>query len=116
IYYCLLKEEREEQEAAKNKPTTRDIHGNSPLSPQYTAAVAGHMTDQSHVLEGRMEWTKNVRHDRGITEWICVHGVGHPDLNTLPPGDKGIHGCCGCCSRSDFPGKLQRKAQPAVFT
>jgi len=29
-------------------------------------------------------------------EWYCPHGVGH---------GKDIHGCDGCCSRHDFPGK-----------
>jgi hypothetical protein len=46
-------------------------------------------------------WPQHWRHDRGIMERICEHGVGHPDpddyaiLNGL---DKGIHGCDGCCT------------------
>lgn len=52
-----------------------------------------------------MKWTKHYREDRSIIEWVCEHGVGHPDLNTLPANDPGIHGCDGCCSRDDFPGK-----------
>lgn len=40
------------------------------------------------------------RHDRGIFERICEHGVGHIDPNTyLPHDDSGIHGCDGCCWR-----------------
>ena len=57
-----------------------------------------------------MEWEKTRRAD-GRVEWVCGHGVGHPDLNQLaelPEEDRGTlsaHGCDGCCSRDDFPGK-----------
>lgn len=40
-------------------------------------------------------WAQNWRDDRGITERICPHGIGHPD-----PDDQTIdtvHGCDGCC-------------------
>lgn len=50
------------------------------------------------------EWPLNVRFDRGITERLCPHGIGHPDPDdagyrqTLPGEfDAGIHGCDGCC-------------------
>lgn len=39
----------------------------------------------------------NFRHDRGITERICKHGVGHPDPDDIST-DK-THGCCGCCKK-----------------
>lgn len=61
-----------------------------------------------------MKWTKTIRAS-GLIEWVCEHGVGHPDyesavyLNTHghegSRGTWGIHGCDGCCSRDDFPGK-----------
>jgi hypothetical protein len=50
----------------------------------------------------------NIRSDRGddLAERICVHGVGHPDPDSLAfikrqdPANtwSGIHGCDGCCS------------------
>lgn len=52
------------------------------------------------------EWPLNIRFDRGITERMCPHGIGHPDPDdaayrkTRPGGfDDGTHGCDGCCSR-----------------
>lgn len=53
----------------------------------------------------------NFRFDRGITERICEHGVGHPDpdsgdfLKRVDPERYkriawGIHGCDGCCGPS----------------
>lgn len=36
------------------------------------------------------------REDRGITERICPHGVGHPDPDD-PTKDR-VHGCDGCCA------------------
>lgn len=35
------------------------------------------------------------REDRGITERICPHGVGHPDFDD--PTSDTTHGCDGCC-------------------
>ena len=37
----------------------------------------------------REGWTKNRRYDKGVTEDVCPHGIGHED---------GIHGCDGCCT------------------
>lgn len=60
-----------------------------------------------------MKWTKHWRMD-GRLEWVCECGVGHPDIRMARNlanryGDKIetwlIHGCCGCCSRDDFPGR-----------
>lgn len=50
-------------------------------------------------------WPLVYRFDRGMFERRCVHGVGHPDPDSLArmvefferEGD-GIHGCCGCCA------------------
>jgi hypothetical protein len=42
------------------------------------------------------DWPQHYRYDRGMTERICPHGVGHPD-----PDDRtanGVHGCDGCCT------------------
>ena len=42
-----------------------------------------------------MKWEKSPRAN-GRMEWLCEHGIGHGNH---------IHGCDGCCSRDDFPGK-----------
>jgi hypothetical protein len=58
-----------------------------------------------------MLWTKNKR-SSGITEWVCLHGVGHPTKTSAEEVAKKhghkvdiwmVHGCCGCCKRDDFP-------------
>ena len=56
------------------------------------------------------DWVTHTR-GTGLTEHVCVHGVGHPDPASVQElfeatGDDswGIHGCDGCCSRRDFPG------------
>lgn len=46
-----------------------------------------------------MKWVKNYR-GWNLVEWICEHGIGHYA--------KDIHGCDGCCSREDFPGRNKR--------
>jgi hypothetical protein len=60
-----------------------------------------------------MEWKKFYRID-GRLEWVCEHGVGHPDVNIAkllakeygddPEDVWTVHGCDGCCCREDFPG------------
>lgn len=42
-------------------------------------------------------WKRLKRLDRGITEAVCPHGVGHPEI--IGSGDDGVHGCDGCCSK-----------------
>ena len=42
-----------------------------------------------------MTWHKDIRQD-GRVEWICQHGVGHGNH---------VHGCEGCCTRKDYPGR-----------
>lgn len=44
------------------------------------------------------DWPTHFRNDRGITERICPHGVGHPDPDD--PTEDTIHGCDGCCSQA----------------
>lgn len=34
-------------------------------------------------------------------EFVCEHGVGHPAAWSK----NGVHGCDGCCSAGDFPGR-----------
>lgn len=53
-----------------------------------------------------MKWKRTVR-ETGLVEWVCEHGVGHPDLESSERMGEGwaIHGCDGCCSRDDFPGR-----------
>lgn len=44
------------------------------------------------------KWPLNYRMDRGITERICPHGIGHPDPDDIfAIGYNAIHGCDGCC-------------------
>jgi hypothetical protein len=42
-------------------------------------------------------WPINYRMDRGITERICKHGIGHPDPDCIRAKENSIHGCDGCC-------------------
>lgn len=59
-----------------------------------------------------MKWRKIIR-SSGLIEYVCEHGVGHPDYESaINIGENfGIHGCCEemCCSREDFPGKKKNK-------
>jgi hypothetical protein len=46
------------------------------------------------------EWPQNFRSDRGITERICPHGIGHPDPDDInAKGSNSVHGCDGCCRK-----------------
>ena len=58
-----------------------------------------------------MKRTKLVRRT-GLLEHVCEHGVGHPDeesvavITAITGQDSwDMHGCDGCCSREDFPGR-----------
>ncbi len=53
-------------------------------------------------------WPRVIRFEKyGMVERICVHGIGHPDVDSLafigkyiaagPHPSLGIHGCDGCC-------------------
>ena len=57
--------------------------------------IVGTMTQK--LLKLPSGWSRNKRFDRGITENVCTHGVGHPDPSTLKGDDMGVHGCDGCC-------------------
>jgi hypothetical protein len=46
-------------------------------------------------------WPQHWRHDRGLMERICSHGVGHPDPDE-PSLVKSTHGCDGCCSPPQY--------------
>lgn len=66
------------------------------------------------MVKHKMEkWTKITRKS-GLDEWVCLHGVGHPDYKSAKKiaeinGHKIdtwlIHGCDSCCMKSNFPGK-----------
>lgn len=53
------------------------------------------------------DWPAHWRHDRGILERVCSHGIGHPDSDQFDfwreTGQEwqGIHGCDGCCQPND---------------
>lgn len=68
--------------------------------------------DWDEIFSKPMQWGE-LRRETGLFEYVCEHGCGHPD----PESAKEIadryghdikywlsHGCCGCCSREDFPG------------
>lgn len=49
------------------------------------------------------EWAIIFR-ETGLAERLCIHGIGHPDPDSMifmesirPNGCWGIHGCDGCC-------------------
>ena len=48
-----------------------------------------------YVTKEPMDWKPCPRAD-GRMEYLCEHGIGHGGH---------IHGCDGCCSRKDYPGK-----------
>ncbi len=77
-----------------------------------------------------MKW-QTIRRETGLVEHVCEHGVGHPNHGSALWQAEGwakrdqenesdqrpfdelvedheycerIHGCDGCCGRSDFPG------------
>ena len=51
------------------------------------------------------DWPQHYREDTGVTERICPHGVGHPDPDQAWPADdwRWVHGCDGCCARTNDP-------------
>jgi len=70
-------------------------------------------------------WSKTIR-SSGLLEWVCEHGVGHPDFKSAEVlaethNDKVdtwlIHGCDGCCQHKDFPSKNKIKLlEGSIFT
>ena len=46
---------------------------------------------------------RQVKRISGLVEDVCIHGIGHPNMDWLkkhdPKGEKGfsIHNCDGCC-------------------
>ena len=55
-----------------------------------------------------MKW---IRNDRGNkVEYICQHGIGHTDPDSVSESILTTHGCDGCCNRADFPPN-KRKAK-----
>ena len=53
--------------------------------------------------EHRMRSWRFIIRESGLIERLCIHGVGHPDPDSVHyfsrtgrPG-YGVHGCCGCC-------------------
>lgn len=45
-------------------------------------------------------WPMSFRNDMDLFERLCIHGIGHPDPDSL--SDDGIHGCDGCCWEFTF--------------
>ena len=44
-----------------------------------------------------------LKRGNGLVEIKCEHGIGHPAKSlTLPAYYYGVHGCDGCCSKSEF--------------
>jgi len=65
-------------------------------------------------IEETMNWEEITRAS-GLREYICDHGVGHPDhMSAVKLGSRrgqgdsyATHGCDRCCLRKDFPGKFR---------
>lgn len=59
------------------------------------------------------EWPQHYREDTGVTERICPHGVGHPDPDQPWPADdwRWVHGCDGCCARTNDKDDSQSPAK-----
>ncbi len=62
-------------------------------------------------------WLENIR-ETGLLEWVCEHGIGHPDFQSAnemdkthghEPGTWSVHGCDGCCGHPDFPGRKKEE-------
>ena len=68
-----------------------------------------HNPSKHHMTEWPLHW----RSDRKIFERICIHGVGHPDPDSLyyeellNPEYCDTHGCCGCCIQSTNAATIQ---------
>lgn len=65
------------------------------------------------MMKKKPKW-KLLHRASGLVEWICEHGVGHPDEDSAELIAKHyghstdtwlVHGCDGCCSKKDFPGR-----------
>ena len=80
---------------------------------------AGEMCDiHSRELTPERDLPLNWREDRGMVEFICEHGVGHPTTaqrlfwsSLVDVGYRNetwfeaetLHGCCGCCAGVEGP-------------
>lgn len=56
-------------------------------------------------------WAKaQLIRESGLLEDICECGVGHPNMDFLKdhPTHDGVHGCCGCCSKSRHVAKKEK--------
>lgn len=79
----------------------RDVHGESSCAGR-TCVI--HNPTAHHMSEFPLHW----RHDRGIFERICEHGIGHPDPDQFDywietgQESQGVHGCDGCCYRQRY--------------
>jgi len=92
-------------------PTEWTPHkSNQRLIAHSPSACAGDPCPVHNVSDHHMrDWPQHYRNDRGITERICPHGIGHPDPDDrccrTPYG--GVHGCDGCCT----PPEEKRKSE-----
>jgi len=83
-------------------PTRWTPHkSNSSLITHPPSACNGAPCPVHNVSDHHMvDWPQHYRNDRGITERICPHGIGHPDpddrCHKTPYG--AVHGCDGCCT------------------
>jgi hypothetical protein len=60
-----------------------------------------------------MNWRRVNNGDKVM--WVCDHGITHPDTKSIAVmcgfdakliAEKNKHACDGCCTRDDFPGKI----------
>lgn len=90
-------------------PSGSVIHGVHPIADCTGRHCPLHNPSEHALSIGKLHW----RGDRGIMERICKHGIGHPDpdqteywLTFMSKDDVGwytVHGCDGCCARSECP-------------
>lgn len=76
----------------KSNQVVHNVHSKSKCKGKHCPV---HNPSDHHMRD----WPQHFRSDRGITERICPHGVGHPDPDDInAKGSDSIHGCDGCCS------------------
>ena len=86
-----------------DKETGRRIHARDKCAGEHCAFH----NPSDHKM---VSWKKVIR-ESTLVERICPHGIGHPDPDSLAylkrseseenRGALGVHGCDGCCAKSD---------------
>jgi hypothetical protein len=85
--------------------TVQGVLRTHPKGKCHSEVCAVHNPSDHHMRRWPMLW----RHDRGLLERLCEHGVGHPDpdhvtyvrekFGEVEAKYESVHGCDGCCGR-----------------